>query len=82
MAVQRLIDADKLKQNLNGSIAPYWIYPSVTKVVDEQPTIDAVKVVRCKDCKLRYSSEYCECRPDDFYCGDGDRKDGDTNEAD
>lgn len=41
----RLIDADKLKQNLNGNIAPYWIYPSVTKMIDEQPTIDAVPVV-------------------------------------
>lgn len=40
----RLIDADKLKRNLNGNIAPYWVYPSVTKMIDEQPTIDAVPV--------------------------------------
>lgn len=29
---------------------------------------------RCIDCDLRQSSEYCECRPDDFFCGDGIRK--------
>ena len=35
---------------------------------------DYVKVVRCKDCKYRYSSEFCECRPEDAYCSDGERK--------
>lgn len=33
-----------------------------------------VKVVRCKDCKHRHSSEFCECRPEDAYCSDGERK--------
>lgn len=37
------------------------------------PTADVVEVVRCKDCVYRYSSEFCECRPGDAYCSDGDR---------
>lgn len=36
------------------------------------PTV--VRVVRCKFCKHRHSSEFCESRPDDFYCSDGERK--------
>jgi hypothetical protein len=39
----RLIDADKLD----------WWYKGrpIRRVIDEAPTIDAVPVVRCKDCK-------------------------------
>lgn len=39
------------------------------------PTVDAVEVVRCKVCKERHSSEFCECRPENGYCNDGERKD-------
>lgn len=44
MAEQKLIYADKLIRDLNDSIAPYWIYPSVTKIVEEQPSVDAVPI--------------------------------------
>lgn len=37
----------------------------------EQPTIDAVPVVRCKDCEHRHSNEFCECRPENAFCSDG-----------
>ena len=35
-------------------------------------------VVRCKDCKHRYSDSWCEYVDDDdnFYCARGERKDG------
>ena len=34
------------------------------------PTVDAVEVVRCRDCKHRYSDSWCEYVDDDdnFYC--------------
>ena len=32
-------------------------------VVDELPTVDAVEVIRCKNCK-----EKCEYSPNQFYC--------------
>lgn len=34
------------------------------------------ELVRCKECKYRYSSEYCECRPENAFCSDGERMDG------
>ena len=49
-------------------------FEALCKAVDEAPTIDAVPVVRCKDCKNRHSSEFCECRPDDAFCSDGERR--------
>ena len=33
-----------------------------------------VEVVRCKECKFRHSSEFCECRPEDGFCNDGERR--------
>ena len=33
----------------------------------------AVKVVRCKFCRHRDQSAYCEGRSDEFYCADGER---------
>ena len=48
----------------------------------EMPTIDAVQVVRCGECKHRKQpTDYCEKLlkayvPDDFYCFYGKRKDG------
>lgn len=34
---------------------------------------EIVRVVRRKDCKDRHSSEFCECRPEDGFCNDGER---------
>lgn len=50
------------------------------------PTVDAVPVVRCKDCRWRDnqdgSTAWMPCRalvtPNDFYCPRGERKDGDN----
>ena len=41
-------------------------------------TVDAVEVVRCKDCKHRYQDPWCEYADDDdnFYCARGERKEG------
>lgn len=41
---------------------------------DEEVCSDTVKVVRCKDCKHRHSSEFCECRPEDAFCSDGEKR--------
>lgn len=44
----------------------------------EYNTVDAVEVVRCKDCK-HYMTIHCTCDgcciSDDWYCADGERKD-------
>lgn len=44
--------------------------PNMSKI----PIADVVEVVRCKDCKWRKSSEFCECRPKDAYCSDGEKR--------
>lgn len=75
----RLIDADAL---------PTDDFLNNTKMVlqsdiDSAPTIDAVPVVRCKDCK-HYWKNYtdddsvpvCLASPkDDAFCSEGERKD-------
>ena len=80
----RLIDADALHKYVEDKFkdnVPYeWAW--VLTAVDSAPTIDAVPVVRCRDCVYRYSSEYCECRPENGFCSDGERKWGTENAID
>lgn len=72
----RLIDADALHKKVKMETNPYGKptidYDSGVKVlewIDKAPTVDAVPVVRCKDCKHYYweqepchgkSVHYCE----------------------
>ncbi len=65
----RLVDADELKQaekrisNLpwgdwHGNKVEFtWTSQGVQRLIDKSPTIDAVEVVRCKECKHRYGDE-------------------------
>ena len=54
---------------------------SVLRIVEESPTVDAVEVVRCKDCKRYSQSGLCnlylnvshQMKPDDF-CSYGERR--------
>ena len=54
---------------------------SVLEELDAAPTVDAVEVVRCKDCKY-FKTRLCENEDnyDDWFCADGERKDGDDND--
>ena len=91
---KRLIDADKLLE-----IYKKWI-PQLSSeedggdrrgvetciaVLEDMPTVDAVEVVRCKDCIKRYDTDecpmcfvsdgkYCEFTQDDGFCDRGERK--------
>ena len=49
--------------------------------VEVQPSVDAVEVVRCKDCKHRDADDFCTGRgypnvlvPDDGFCDKGERR--------
>ena len=79
----RLIDADKL--NLLLGISDRDIYAKY--MLDRMPTIDAVSVVRCRECQhCDPENHHCDHhmgtaaplrrKPDDF-CSYGERKDGD-----
>jgi hypothetical protein len=68
----RLISADKLKDIISDT----WVIDRI----DEQPTVDAVPVVRCRDCQYRGSTAECLERDDDWFCADGKRReDAKTN---
>ena len=66
----RLIDADNLipimkYATIDNEIGVFPIrigFDAIREVIDEAPTIDAVEVVRCRDCK------YGEKRIEDYRC--------------
>ena len=73
--MSRLIDADALMHEANSDGAYGYVD---AKQISDAPTIDAVEVVRCRDCKHRYSDSWCEYVDDDdnFYCARGEWKEG------
>lgn len=84
--MSRLIDADKLLDILDVMIVGHKSAGDVYDVVDSMPTVDAVEVVRCKDCKKYIpcqklpigTSKWCDlfdratCEMN--YCGWGERR--------
>ena len=84
----RLIDADVLMNEANSDGAYGYVD---AKQISEAPTIDAVEIVRCKDCKhykpqkksahWENRANYCnrivtiKVQPYDF-CSYGERKEG------
>ena len=100
----RLIDADRLtkpiyaeEDNITGSGMSYdeicgyndGIDIAWNKI-DQAPTIDAVPVVRCKDCIRRYDTDECpmcflsegkyyEYTNGNGFCDRGERKEGADN---
>ena len=92
----RLIDADRALEIVRDqSIAhpnAYHLTNYATLILREAPTVDAVEVVRCRDCKHR-GTDYCifhiKGEPadeellrklDNDFCSYGERKDGDGND--
>lgn len=85
----RLIDAEELECLFNGQIEQgvgvIDAFDAFYDALQDTPTVDAVPVVRCKECKHYEPEEYeCGCvfagglpyvKADD-YCSYGKRKDG------
>lgn len=82
--MMRLIDSDKLKKHY-----AWWeddrqeLFDSI---VDQQQTVDAVPVIRCKDCKHLTSGKYgirCEYigayTEEDNYCKWAERRTDETD---
>ena len=80
----RLIDADRAMEIIhNQGIAhpnAYHLTNYATLILREAPTVDAVPVVRCKDCRKfkTYGCRMVASGYDDF-CSYGERKDGDED---
>lgn len=62
-------------------------YEGAKHILESLPTVDAVKVVRCKDCKHNPKLEWFGCpmaslsekqRPETAWCWKGERKDDDN----
>ena len=85
---KRLIDADALLEKMKRTSR----YFDVLFDVEEMPTVDAVEVVRCRECKHHYweqepchgkSVHYCKLPHmrgvevfKEFFCYYGERKEG------
>lgn len=71
---KRLIDADRAMEIVrNQGIAhpnAYHLTNYATLILREAPTVDAVEVVRCRECKHRYT-ENCPMYFHDSYWHDG-----------
>ena len=79
--MSRLIDADAMIDGwIDGVNEPIYSANDVIDDIDEQPTVDAVEVVRCKNCEhydknvtIDETLSYCdmqECyeEPNDYCC--------------
>ena len=97
----RLIDADRLSEAIYDNVpAPYedasWAKENCLAEIEAAQTIDAVPVVRCRECKHHYweqepchgkSVHYCNLPHmsgvevfKEFFCYYGERKGGADNE--
>lgn len=94
MAEKRLIDANRALEIVRdqGIAHPsaYHLTNYATLILREAPTIDAVPVVRCKDCIRRYDTDECpmcfliegkyyEYTNENGFCDRGERKEGADN---
>lgn len=79
----RLIDVDAFLEKMKRTSR----YFDVKFDIEEMPTIDAVTVVRCKDCIRRYDTDECpmcylsegkyyEYTNGNGFCDRGERKEG------
>ena len=89
----RLIDADLLSEAIHENVpAPYddasWAKENCLAEIDAAPTVDAVPVVRCRECKHRgtddcifhikgeLADEELLLKLDNDFCSYGERKEG------
>lgn len=82
----RMIDADKLSESIHENVIAMYEESVAAKEdclreIEDAPTVDAVPVVRCRDCAHLYGSLCVACglllrKPDEF-CSRGERKETD-----
>ena len=76
----RLIDAKQLEKQVKEAFETLnpVLMGQMLRWIRKQQTIDAVPVVRCRECKHRFKDSWCEYADDDdnFYCARGERKEG------
>ena len=78
----RLVDADKIFDGklLRISAEAYDAVHAIIEKINNAPTVDAVEVIRCKDCEYFLSDEPTICEltmcgaKDDGFCAWAERK--------
>jgi hypothetical protein len=96
MANKNLIDPNEFWDRLNKASYDVITYPdremdspqfgyytdTIQAVLNQTKKVDAVEVVRCKDCKFPMKNDMCDeywCNgsrvPGNWYCADGERED-------
>ena len=100
----RLIDADQMAVDESEAymsaqvqitddlkwLVNFAAHSKMQRLIADAPAVDAVEVVRCRECKQGeiddpdfpdeyYCHEGCGWNKGDFYCAYGERKDGDGN---
>lgn len=85
------IKADVLRKEYNdwyklflwgdGTDAEKATIARAIQILNEQPIVDAVEVVRCKNCEYRFKNKwFCadgRCLEDEQFCGYGERREDD-----
>jgi hypothetical protein len=87
---KRLIDANEALERIKElpdlqHFAEWYVdYDGVCNVLKNAPTVDAVEVIRCKDCASGKGAKHKVCplyrdglMKDDDFCSVGERKDND-----
>ena len=91
--MSRYIDADKLALEYRRHPDRWYFGRDVLREINEAETVDAVKIVRCADCKhwtyCESEENDCDCYGTcgdlgritvyDWFCADGEKKDGDDD---
>lgn len=81
---RKLIDADAFIENVVNGLTIGTVHLSnvekqlIVKQIQAQPTVDAVPVVRCKDCKHNSKNggtcdHVCIDANDEWFCADGEK---------
>ena len=73
----RAIDADKLIEATKSFCERYavkWTLNKVLAWIDHAPTIDAVEVIRCKECEKKPTCKHTRSLGINGYCSDAERK--------
>ena len=86
-ALFKAIKADKVAWRFGVPNTLGLLFDKLRLIIKEQPTVDAVEVVRCKDCKKGHpelapnGGVWCavwnHVFRDDEFCSKGERKDND-----
>jgi hypothetical protein len=86
MKIPRYIDADVMREEWlqNGENEHVYDTNAILESIDSQPTVDAVEVVRCKDCVQSeplavvtvnvFCNEWAMCISCDGFCHKGRKK--------